>query len=207
MARPIRPAAAMLAAAAALLGPGLARAHVTPPVELVPEGVAVSSLLGGAKVSVREVRLSKADRAALKRRTGGSPDGNRHRVLLGHDAAGRLVGAVVLLTEYTTHGAVRLAVGLGPDGRVSGASVVEVSEEAHRWVRPLVDHDFAQDYVGQDASGRFALTERLERAVTGELPRFYGRVLTSLLQRAALVFELGFLERREGAASGAGRAP
>lgn len=195
MTRSMRSVAAMLTTAA-MLGGGLARAHVTPPVELVSDRDAISRLLAGANVSVREVRLSKADRAILKRRTGASPEGERQRVHVGRDADGRLVGGVVFLTEYTTHGPVRVAVGLGLDGRVTGASVVEVTEEAYRWVQPFVEHDFARDYVGQGADGRFALSERLERTITGELPRFYGRVLTTLLHRAALLFELGILERR-----------
>lgn len=188
--------AARCAVVAAVLFAGVARAHITPPVVLTSEREAVSRLLSGApKLFVRELRLSDAERATIKSQSGWSPDGDFQRFYLGRDAEGRLVGAVIFVSEYTMHGPVRLAVGLGPDGRVRGASVVELSEETYPWVRPLIDQDFVRDYVGQDARGRFALSDRLERAVTGAMPRFYGRVLTSLLQRAALLFEVGILAR------------
>jgi hypothetical protein len=187
---------AALLVCAALLGAGVARAHVTPPVRLASDRDAVARLLAGAReLSVREVRLSKAERASVERRTGRSPDEDLQRFHLGRDADGRLVGAVVFVTEYTMHGPIRMAVGLDPHGRVTGAGVVELSEETYPWVRPLLEHDLLREYVGEDARSQFAPSDRVERAVTGAMPRFYARVLASLVRRAALLFEVGMLER------------
>jgi hypothetical protein len=175
-----------------------ARAHVTPPVRLTSDRQALSGLLpDAAKRMVRDVQLSGAERATIERQTGWNPHRGVHRVHLGRDAEGRLVGAVVFVTEYAMHGPVRMAVALGPDARVRDATVVEVSEESYPWIRQLIDQDFVRDYVGQDGHGEFALTNRLQRAVTGAMPRFYGRVLTGLLQRAALLFEMGVLQHAE----------
>ena len=48
---------------------------------------------------------------------------------VGRDEQGRMVAATVFLTEFTIHGPVRVAVALGPDGKVKGATVVELTEE------------------------------------------------------------------------------
>jgi hypothetical protein len=205
MRRAMRSVVVAALSSAVLLADSTARAHITPPVRLASDQQALSRLLPDAeKRFVREVRLSDAERATIERQTGWSPERGVHRVHLGRDAEGRLVGAVLFVTEYALHGPVRMAVALGPDGRVRGATVVEVSEESYPWIRQLVDHDVFRDYVGQDAHGGFALTERLQREVTGAMPRFYGRVLTGLLQRAALLFEVGILERGE---TGGGTRP
>jgi Na+-translocating ferredoxin:NAD+ oxidoreductase RnfG subunit len=195
MRRAVRSILAAALSSAILLADSPARAHVTPPLRLASDKEAVSRLLPGAeKRFVREVRLSDAERAMIERQAGWSPDRGVHRVHVGRDAEGRVVGAVLFVTEYAMHGPLRVAVALGPDGRVRGATVVEVSEESYPWIRQLIDQDFVRDYVGQDAHGEFALTDRLQHAVTGAMPRFYGRVLTGLLQRAALLFEVGVLQ-------------
>jgi hypothetical protein len=194
----MRSVVAAALSSAVLLADSTARAHVTPPIRLASDREAVSRLLSGAeKRFVREVRLSDAERATIERQTGWSPGRGVHRVHLGRDAEGRVVGAVLFVTEHAMHGPLRVAVALGPDGRVRGASIVEVSEESYPWVRQLIDQDFVRDYVGQDAHGTFALTDRLQGAVTGSMPRFYGRLLAGLLQRAALLFEVGMLQRGE----------
>jgi Na+-translocating ferredoxin:NAD+ oxidoreductase RnfG subunit len=198
MRRALRSIVAAALSTAVLLADGTARAHVTPPIRLASDREAVSRLLPGAeKRFVREVRLSDAERAMIERQTGWNPGRGVQRVHLGRDAEGGVAGAVLFLTEHSVHGPVRVAVALGPDGRVRGATVVEVSEESYPWIRQLIDQDFVRDYVGQDAHGDFALTDRLQRSVRGSMPRFYGRVLAGLLQRAALLFEVGVLERRE----------
>src|SRR5581483_11708856 len=96
-------------------------------------------LQGARKFFVREVRLSDAERAAIRRTSGWSPDEDFYRFYLGRDADGRLVAAAVFVTDFTIHGPVRVAVALGPDGRVRGATVVEVTEETYPWVKPLID--------------------------------------------------------------------
>jgi Na+-translocating ferredoxin:NAD+ oxidoreductase RnfG subunit len=201
MRRGVRSIVAVALCTAMLLAPSPARAHVTPPVRLTSDQQALSRLLPSEERFVREVRLTGAERATIERQTGWNPDRGVHRVHLGRDAEGRLVGAVLFVTEYAIHGPIRVAVALGPDGRVKGATVVEVSEESYPWIRQLIEQDFVRDYVGQGADGQFALTERLQRGVRGDMPRFYGRVLAGLLQRAALLFEVGVLQHEEPAST------
>src|SRR5437867_6452664 len=180
--------------AGAVMLASVASAHITPPVVLMSDRDAVVTLLAGAqRFFVREVRLSPAERAAIKQQTGWTPDEDFYRFYLGRDGQGRLVAGTIFVTEFTIHGPVRVAVSLGPDGKVRGAAVVELTEETYPWVKPLSDRDFARDYAGQDSRGHFHLSARLGNLEAS--PEFYGRVLASLIQRAALLYDVGVLKR------------
>jgi hypothetical protein len=166
---------------------GSALAHVTPPVVLVSDRDAVVGLLGGARrFFVREVKLSPEQRRAVAQRSGSSPDESFYRFYLGRDDQGGLVGAMIFITEYTVHGPVRVAVGLSPDGKVRGATVIELTEETYPWVKPLIDRNFARDYVGLDGRGSFAL----KQTGVSDMTHFYGEVIANLIKRAALLYEL-----------------
>ena len=182
--------------AGAVMLAGVASAHITPPVVLMSDRDAVVTLLAGAqRFFVREVRLSPAEREAIKRQTGWTPDEDFYRFYLGRDGQGRLVAGTIFVTEFTIHGPVRVAVGLAPDGKVRGAAVVEVTEETYPWVKPLIDRDFARDYQGQDSRGHFHLSDRLGHLEA--MPQFYGQVLVGLIQRAAMLYDVGVLKRGE----------
>jgi hypothetical protein len=187
---------ARIAAAGLVVGlAGAALAHITPPVVLVSDRDAIVGLLAGARrFFVREFRLSADDRQAIQRQSGWTPEEDFYRFYLGRDAEGHLVAATVFITEYTVHGPVRVAVALGPDGKIRGATVVEVTEETYAWVKPLIDQDFTRDYVGQDSRGRFALPERFTKGLES-MPRFYAGVIAGLLQRAALLYDVGIKQR------------
>jgi hypothetical protein len=177
------------------LAAGIAAAHITPPVVLVSDRDAVVGLLGGARrFFVREVRLSSAERQAIQKQSGWTPDEDFYRFYVGRDEEGRLVAATIFMTEFTIHGPLRVAVGLGPDGRVTGATVVELTEETYPWVKPLIDQNFARDYVGQGTAGRFALTEKA-RAAGDSMTQFYGQLIASLIQRGAILYESAVLKR------------
>jgi hypothetical protein len=178
----------------AAVGPALA--HVTPPVILVSDREAIASMLGGARrFFVREVRLSPEERQAIQKQTGWNPDSDFYRFYIGRDEQGKVVGATVFLTEYTIHGPVRVAVTLGPDGKVKGATVVELTEETYSWVKPLIDRDFTRTYVGRDGHGTFTTS-----AGGGDsMAHFYGDVIAGLIQRAALLYEVGVMKRGDGA--------
>ena len=164
-----------------------ALAHVTPPVILMSDRDAVVGLLGGAqRFFVREVRLSPEQRQAVAKRSGWNPDESFYRFYLGRDEGGRLVGAMLFMTEYTIHGPVRVAVGLGPDGKVRGATVVELTEETYPWVKPLIDRNFTRDYVGLDSHGAFTL----KQTGVSDMAHFYGEVVATLIRRAALLYDL-----------------
>ena len=184
----IRQGAAIVVALAA--APALA--HVTPPVTLVSDRAAVGALLPGAKhYFVREVRLTSVERAAIQQQTGWSPDEDFYRFFLGRDEAGREVGAVAFLSDYTIHGPVRVAVGLTPDGRIRGAKVVEVTEETYPWVKSLLDRGFLSDLEGRDAR---ALSRT--RGSGTSMTRFYADVILGLVRRAAVLYEVAVMHRR-----------
>jgi hypothetical protein len=177
--------AALALAAAALARP--ARAHITPPVVLASDREAVSRLLAGAsRYFVREIRLSPEQRNAIRRRTGWNPDDERYRFYVGRTAEGAQVGSTLFTSEFTIHGPVRVAVALAPDGKVKGASVVEVTEESYTWVKPLLESGFLQRFAGRD--GQDALAQAAD--VGGSMPRFYAEVIARLIGRAAALYDV-----------------
>jgi hypothetical protein len=180
------------------LAAGVSLAHITPPVVLASERDAVLAMTGGAKkFFVREVRLSPEEREAIQRQWGWRPEDERYRFYVGRDDAGQLTAAVIFLTEFTIHGPVRVAVGLGPDGTVRGATVVELTEETYPWLKPLIDQDFTRDYAGRGSQSRFGLGERWTRAGLESMPQFYAQVVASLIQRATILFDVTVLKRGE----------
>jgi hypothetical protein len=152
----------------------------------------VAGLLTGARrFFVREVRLTSAEQQAIRQQTGWSPDQDFYRFYVGRDEQSRVVAAAVFLTDFTIHGPVRVAVGLGPDGKVKGATVVELTEETYPWVKGLIDRGFLQTFNGRDAHASFAM----ERGSRSSMPQFYGNVIAGLVRRAALLYEAGILRR------------
>ena len=183
-----------LVGALVLLG-GVAAAHITPPVVLVSDREAIVGLLAGARrFFVREVRLSPAERQAIRQRTGWAPDDDFYRFYVGRDEQNHVVAATVFVTDFTIHGPVRTAVALGPDGKVKGATVVELTEETYTWVKPLLDENFTRTYVGRDGRGSFTAPARPD-----SMGRFYAQVIASLIQRAAVLFEVAVVKRGDAA--------
>ena len=186
----MRTLTAALALALALAGP--AAAHLTPPVVLVSDRDAVVSLLSDAqRFFVREVRLSAQEQTAIKQASGWTPEEDFYRFYVGRDEGGRMVGALVFVGDATIHGSVRVAVALGPDGKVRGATVVELTEETYPWVKPLIDQQFTRDWVGQDGRSRYVLADRLAPLRGNPMTQFYGEVVAGLVRRGALLYEFG----------------
>lgn len=185
-----------------VIGVQVAFAHVTPPVVLMSDRDAVLSMLTGArKYFVREVRLSAEERGLIQKQWGWRPEEDFYRFYLGRDEQGRLVAATIFLTEYTIHGPVRVAVGIGPDGKVKGARVVELTEETFPWLKPLLDQNLTQDYVGRGSGASFALSDRFEKTRLESMPRFYAEIVASLIQRAAILYDVTFLQRETPSSS------
>lgn len=178
------------------LGVQVALAHITPPVILVSDREAVVGMLQGAKrFFVREVRLSAEEKELIRKQWGWRPEEDFYRFYLGRDGEGRLVAAVIFLTEFTIHGPVRVAVGLGPDGKVKDAKVVELTEETFPWLKPLLDQHLTHDYIGRDSRASFAVSERFERVHLESMPHFYAQIVASLIQRGAILYEVTILKR------------
>lgn len=170
-------------------------AHITPPVILASDRDAVVGLLGSARrYFVREVRLTSQQKAAIVRNSGWTPDADFYRFYVGRDAQGRLMGAVIFVTEYTVHGPVRVAVSIGPDGTIAGAQVVELTEETYAWLKPLIDREFTRAYVGRGGQAGFGLTEQVTGAHLGSMSEFYAEVVASLIRRGAILFDVAGLE-------------
>ncbi len=185
---------------AIVLAAGTVLAHITPPVVLISDRDAVLGLLAGArKFSVREVRLSAEEKQAVQKQWGWTPDEEFYRFYMGRDEQGRLVAATIFLTEFTLHGPVRVAVGIAPNGKITGATIVELTEETYPWLKPLIDQNLAQDYIGQDSRGRFVLSARLTQAHLADMPQFYAQVIASLIQRGAILYEVTIAKRGGGA--------
>jgi hypothetical protein len=148
---------------------------------------AIAGLLGGSSnYLVREERLSPAQKHEVKRQTNWTPEDDFYRFYVGRDDRGRMVGAAAFVSDFTIHGPVRMAVALGEDGKVKGASVVEVTEESYTWVKPLLDQGITRSFVGLDARGSFAAP-----AVSGgSMSRFYAGVIAGLVRRAAVLYEV-----------------
>lgn len=181
---------------AVILTASTALAHITPPVVLVSDRDAVVGLLAGARrFFVREVRLSPEERGTIQKQWGWNAEEEFYRFYLGRDEQGRLVAATIFITEFTIHGPVRVAVGIGPDGKIKGATVVELTEETYPWLKPLLDQNFTRDYIGQDTRGSFGLSDRLAKAHLEAMPQFYAQVVSSLIQRGAILYEVSVLKR------------
>jgi hypothetical protein len=179
-----------------LFGAEHALSHITPPVVLSSDRDAILAMTSGAtRFFVREVRLTPEERQDVGQRWGWHPEEELHRFYLGRDAAGQLVAAVTFLTEFTLHGPVRVAVGLEADGKVRGARVVELTEETFPWLKPLLDQNLTQDYVGRDSQASFTLGERFMKTSVESMPHFYGQIVASLIHRAVILFDVTVLKR------------
>jgi hypothetical protein len=171
-------------------------AHITPPVVLLSERDAILGMMGNAsRFFVRDVKLTSEERQVLQQHWGWQPEASQYRFYLGRDATGQLVTAVTLLTEFTLHGPVRVAVGLDPTGKVKDAKVIELTEETFPWIKPLLEQNLTQDYIGRDSEATFNLDERFARVHLQSMPHFYGQIVASLIQRAVLLFDITVIER------------
>ena len=176
-----------------LLGGKTALAHITPPVVLISDRDTILGMTGEAtRFFVRDVRLTPAERDHIQQQWQWHPEADTYRFYLGRSATGKLEAAVIFLTEFTIHGPVRVAVGLNPDGKIRAAQVVELTEETFSWLKPLMDQNFTQAYVGQGIP-----REPVALHNSPSMTQFYGDLVASLVQRAAMLFEITILQRSE----------
>ncbi len=173
------------------LGAGPASAHMTPPVVLHSEKeVVAAATRGAAKISVREVRLTDAEREEVARRSGWRPPAGMQRFYVGRDGSGKLLSAVTFLSEFTIHGPVRVGVAIGPDGKVLDVQVVELTEETHAAFKPLLDRGFAKELVG--ATARPALPASAANLEPQSISRFYAQIVTDMVGRAVVLYDVAF---------------
>jgi len=173
-----------------------ALAHVNPPLVLLSDRDAMVAVLPGARDFPEvEIKLSGDQKKALRQQWGFKAEDRSYKVYEGRDARAGLVGAAVFLTQATIHGPVRVAVGVGRDGRITGAAVVEVSEETYVWVKPLIDQGFTKAYVGLGANGEFAVPAAAASGRQRLMRQFYAKVIASMVQWGAALHQTAGLSR------------
>jgi len=185
----------MVAALAAGAGPALA--HVSPPVVLVSEAAVLRDMAGVEVGAVKKVRLDPAQREALREGCGCRASDVSYRAYVAPREAGPAGGAaaVVFVSEPTQHGPVRMAVAFDREGKVTAARVIEVTEESLPWLKPLIDQDLPGDYVGRRRGDDFGISERFEKMRLESMRRFYAQVVSSLIRRAAAVYDVALRPR------------
>lgn len=172
-------------------------AHVNPPVVLLSDRDALSAVLAAATTfHETEVKLTPEQKQALHKEWRFKAEDCAYRVHQGRDAQGRVVGSVVFLTQATIHSPVRVAVGVGQDGRITGVAVLEVSEESYTWVKPLIDQGFTKAYVGQGARGEFKVPE-ITSGRQRNMQQFYAKVIAFMAQWGAALHETAGLTRTD----------
>jgi hypothetical protein len=177
------------------VAPGAALAHVSPPVVLVSEADTLKAMTGLSEApAVRKVKLDAAQRRALGQGCGCRASEASYRAFVAGPEGGK-AAAVVFLSEPTQHGPIRMAVALDREGRVAAARVLEVTEESLLWVKPLIDQDLPGDYVGRRSGDDFGISERFEKMRLESMRRFYAQVVSSLVRRAAVLYDVALRPR------------
>lgn len=168
---------------------GSARAHITPPVVLVPERDALASQHAGAKkLSLREASLTADERKAVQSAHGWRATDDVHNFYMGRDDAGKLLSASVFMTEATMHGIIKVAVGFTPDGKVRAVEVVEVSEEIYAHMKGMMDRGFNKRYAGLGIGASF------EAPAAGggadAMAQHYDSIVSRMVQRAVILYNV-----------------
>jgi len=186
----------VLAVSAGLaVAPRPACAHVSPPVVLATEAQILKDMTGRTEgLTVTRVKLDSSQRAALREGCGCKASDVSYRAYVAGPEGGK-AAAVVFVSEPTQHGPVRVAVSLDRDGRVAAARVLEVTEESLPWVKPLIDQDLPGDYVGRRSGDDFGISERFEKMRLESMRRFYAQVVSSLIRRAAVLYDVALRPR------------
>ena len=164
-----------------------AQGHVSPPRMLMSDMEAVRQLLPDAQIfGQMDMKLTDAQRKEVKSMANWNPDEKVYKTFIGRDTQGKYRGAVMFIGEITVHGLVRLAIGVDAEGKVRGANVVAITDEAYGWVKPLIVQGFMKQFVGKGHHDSFIEGERAA-ARRNSMPQFYGQVIASLVQRCAVI--------------------
>jgi hypothetical protein len=177
----------VFAAAVLLLATSTVSAHVTPPRILLKDADAVRLLMPEAANFTRsDIKPTKDQKQQCHKMTRWTPDQASYKVFVGKDATGREIGRVMFMGDITIHGVVQMAVAMTPENKVKGVAVVAITDEAYGWVKPLVEKNFAAQFVGKAPTDTYIDGEKVV-ARRGSMEKFYGQVLASLIQRSAVL--------------------
>jgi hypothetical protein len=113
---------------------------------------------------------------------------------MGRDEAGKLLSASIFITEATMHGIIRVAVALTPDGRVKAAEIVEVAEEVHAHMKPLMDRGFTKRYTGLGIGASFEPPADSGRGVDA-MAQHYESIVSRMVERAVILYNFCVTKR------------
>ena len=165
-----------------LLLTSLCYSHMSPPVQLVGEQEALKALMPPSlKTIAQHVRLNSAQRAEIYQKTGWKPSEKTIRYYIGTDEQDAVRATVFVVSEYTLHGSIRVAATCDSDAKLTGAELLEVSEEAYNWVKPLVD----QNYMKQALQGSPAAPSN-----AGAMTKYYAEEIAKLVHRVPSLCDL-----------------
>ena len=151
----------------------LCYSHMSPPVQLIGEAEALKILMPPSLKPVSQhVRLNSAQREEILRKTGWEPSEKTIRYYTATDDQGSVRATVVIVSDYTLHGSIRIAVACDSEGKITGAELLEVSEEAYTWVKPLLD----QNYVKQVLQSNPAIP-----ANSGAMTKYYAEQIAKVI--------------------------
>ena len=173
--------------AALLLTASAVSAHITPPRILLKDPEALRLLLPEATSFDRtDIKPTKDVKQQVRKLMNWTPDQSSYKVFVGRDEKGRELGRVMFMGEITIHGLVQMAVAVGPDNKVKKVAVVAITDEAYGWVKPLLEKNFAAQFVGKSPNDTYLVGERVA-ARRGSMEKFYEQVLATLIQRSAVL--------------------
>ena len=151
----------------------LCYSHMSPPVQIIAEEEALKHLMPPSLKTVsHHVRLNSAEREEIYRKTGWKPSEKIIRYYTASDDQASVQATVVIVSDYTLHGSIRIAAACDAEGKITGAELLEVSEEAYTWIKPLVD----QDYVKQVLQGTPSIP-----AKGGAMTKYYAEQIAKVI--------------------------
>ena len=156
-------------------------AHMSPPVQLVGEQEALKALMPPSlKTIAQHVRLNSAQSMEIYQKTRSKLSEKTIRYYTGTDDQGTVRTIVLVVSGYTLHGSIRIAAACDSEGKITGAELLEVSEEAFNWVKPLVD----QNYMKQLAHGSPTLPEN-----SGSMTKYYAEQIAKVVHQVPFLCE------------------
>ena len=161
----------------------LAFAHISPPVQLVTEQNAVSVLMDRSlKVERRHRKLDSVQREEIERSEGWTPSERNIRYYTGLDDRGTVRATVILVSEYTLHGSIRVAAACDGEDKLTGAELLEVSEESYNWIKPLLEEEYMKQ-VWQ--------TENIpEVKMKGSMTKYYANEIAKLIHHVPVLCKI-----------------
>jgi Na+-translocating ferredoxin:NAD+ oxidoreductase RnfG subunit len=160
----------------------LCYSHMSPPVQLVAEKDAVNTLVSPSlKTTAQNIRMNSAQKDEIYKKTGWKPSEKNIRYYSGTDDQGTVQSTVFIISEYTLHGSIRVAVACDAEGKLTGAELLEVSEEAYGWVKPLIDQQYMKKVLQADSG---------ETSNMGAMTKYYAETIAKVVHPVPSLYEI-----------------